>query len=350
MSKFYTLTVAAITVETDNAVSVTFAIPEAYKSVFTFKPGQYITISKQLNGKDLRRAYSICAPMQGNTLQIGIKKVEGGEFSVYATTQLKVGDTLEVSAPEGRFILDPNPSNQHNYLAFVAGSGITPVLSMIVSVLAIEAKSSFVLVYGNKTPDDMMFATALSDLLSQYEGRFFMEQVFSQATVEGALFGRIDTGTLNFIVKNKYKDRSFHSVYLCGPEAMIGLIEAGLLANGFNKSKIFFELFSTPVEKLPSAVSLEGKTEVTVLLDDETSSFTMDKSKTILEQALLKGLDAPYSCQGGICSTCLAQITEGQAVMDKNSILTEDEVASGLILTCQAHPVTNTISIDYDDV
>ncbi|MCK0130087.1 ferredoxin--NADP reductase [Flavobacteriaceae bacterium F08102] len=350
MSKFYTLTVSAISEETKNAVAVTFTIPQEYKSIFAFNPGQYITISKVINGNEIRRAYSICAPMDSDSLKIGIKKVNGGVFSVYATSQLKVGDQLQVSAPEGRFVLKPDSQQARNYLAFAAGSGITPVLSMISSVLAIEPNSKFVLVYGNKSPEEMMFASDLKSLESTYPDRFFMERVYSQANVEGALFGRIDTSTLSFIVRNKYKDFSFHSVYLCGPEAMISTIKSGLIGSGFNEKNILFELFSTPLEESHVEESLEGKAEITILLDDETTTFVMDKSKTILEQALLRGLDAPYSCQGGICSTCLAQITEGKAMMEKNSILTDEEVAEGLILTCQAHPITNTISIDYDEV
>lgn len=353
MSIFYKLSVKEIQQETENAVSILFEIPENLQQEFSFIPGQYITIKKELNGEEIRRAYSICSSKKSNTIRIGVKAVDKGTFSIYATTDLKEGDVLEVSPPEGRFIL--NPDNDHqNYLAFVAGSGITPVLSMIKSVLEADTNSKFVLVYGNKSPIESMFKSEIDQLKASYPERLFVYYIFSVIYNENTLFGRIDASTVNYIIKNKHKGTDFDEFFLCGPENMIDTVKKDLLDKGIASENIHFELFSTKVEDMDtsdtSEEGLEGEAMITIVLDDEEETFSMKKEKSILEAALKKGLDAPYSCQGGICSSCLAQVTEGKAVMDTNSILSEEEVKDGLILTCQAHPTTDKITIDYDAV
>ncbi len=350
MSIFYKLSVKEIYQETNNSVSIIFNIPQELQSEFKFIPGQYITIKKELNGEEVRRAYSICSSIESNEVKIGIKAVDKGLFSVYATTNLKVGDVLEVATPEGRFNLRPNKEHKKNYLAFTAGSGITPVLSMVKSVLEIETNSKFVLVYGNKSVDDIMFKKEIDNLQITYPNHFFVQYVFSQYQEEDSLFGRIDTSVLNFVMNTKFKDINFDAFFLCGPEPMINTIKSNLREKDVAQENIHFELFSTPLDEKSEAVNLDGTTVVTVFLDDEEQSFTMSKKQTILEVALKEGLDAPYSCQGGICSTCLALVKEGKAVMDKNSILTDEEINDGLILTCQAHPLTDKITVDYDDV
>lgn len=353
MSIFYKLSVKEIQQETENAVSILFEIPENLQQEFSFIPGQYITIKKELNDEEIRRAYSICSSKKSNTIRIGVKAVDKGTFSIYATTDLKKGDVLEVSPPEGRFLL--NPDNDHqNYLAFVAGSGITPVLSMIKSVLEADTNSKFVLVYGNKSPIESMFKSEIDQLKASYPERLFVYYIFSVIYNENTLFGRIDASTVNYIIKNKHKGTDFDEFFLCGPENMIDTVKKDLLDKGIASENIHFELFSTKVEDMDtsdiSEKSLEGVAMITIMLDDEEETFSMKKEKSILEAALKKGLDAPYSCQGGICSSCLAQVTEGKAMMDTNSILSEEEVKDGLILTCQAHPTTDKITIDYDAV
>ena len=350
MSTFYQLTVSEIQQETKDAVSIVFNTPQDLKEKFKFIPGQYITIKKTLEGQEVRRAYSICSSLQSNIIKIAIKKVDNGLFSKYAVNELKIGDVLEVSRPEGRFDLMPNSKHEKSYAAFAAGSGITPVLSMINSVLETETESHFVLVYGNKSLADVMFKEEIDALVITYPNNFTVQYVYSQYQEDGTIFGRIDTSVLNFILNNKCKDLKFDDYFLCGPEPMINLIKSNLLEKGVEEKNIHFELFSTAVDDKVGDANIEGRTTVKILLDDEEHTFEMDRGKTILEVALKKGLDAPYSCQGGICSTCLGQVTEGKAVMDKNSILTDGEIEDGLILTCQAHPTTATISIDYDDV
>ena len=350
MSTFYKLSVKEIKQETKNAVSILFEIPVDIQKNFCFIPGQYITIKKELNNKELRRSYSICSSKESNSIRIGVKAVDKGTFSVFATTKLKVGDVLEVSIPEGRFVLDPEKDNERNYLAFAAGSGITPVMSMLKSVLKEEPKSKFVLCYGNQSSQETMFKKDIDTLKNKYPDQFFVYYTYSQSNEENALFGRIDRSTINYILKNKHKDLEFDKFFLCGPESMIDLVKKDLLEKGNSDDSIHFELFSTEIKEDEVLEHLEGEANITILLEDEEVTFSMKKDKSILEAALEKGLDAPYSCQGGICSSCLAQITEGKAVMDKNTILTDEEVQDGLILTCQAHPVTNKITIDYDAV
>jgi ring-1,2-phenylacetyl-CoA epoxidase subunit PaaE len=351
MPKFRNLVVKEITKETEKAVSILFEVPEELKAYYAFIPGQYITIRITLNGKEIRRSYSICSTPESNELRVAVKEVDNGLFSNYATKKLQVGTSLEVAPPEGKFILQTATSHQRNYVAFAAGSGITPVMSMIKSVLEKELHSSFVLVYGNKSGDDTIFKSEIDTLQSKYPKRFFVQYIFSKKIMDHSLFGRIDKSVVNLIVKNKFKNTDFNGYYLCGPENMIDVVSATLKENGVSAGKIHFELF-TPVYPtgLSHSENIEGNTEITVLLDDEETTFEMSKKKLILTACLDEDLDAPYSCQGGICSSCLAKVTEGTAVMENNSILTDEEIEEGFILTCQAHPTSKKITIDYDEV
>src|SRR5690606_33342590 len=349
MSTFHSLTIKDIRRETPGAVSIAFEIPENLKNEYKFIAGQYINIKSVYNGEEYRKAYSICSSPNSNELRVAIKAVKNGGFSVFANEQLAVGDTLEVGIPEGKFTFEPKTDRQRNYAAFAAGSGITPVLSIIHSVLENEPESTFVLVYGNKTPEDTIFHQYLHDLQQKYVGRLFIQMVYSQARAEDSLFGRIERSTVNFVLKNKHKEKEFSKFYLCGPEEMIKTVGEVLKENNVPEKSIKFELFTTPVEENKIDENLEGQTKITVWVDDEETTFVMSQKMTILDAALKEGLDAPYSCQGGICSSCMARITSGTAEMRKNAILTDGEIAEGLILTCQAHPTSPEIHIDYDD-
>lgn len=346
MSEFHALTVSEVKKETPNAVSITFEVPENLKDVFAFKAGQYITIKHQKDGKELRRAYSICASPNSGVLKVAVKKVDKGTFSVFANTRLKAGDSLHVLAPTGKFLLEPNLKN---YVAFAAGSGITPVLSLIKCTLEDMPESSFLLVYGNQSKEETMFYEEIKTLQEKFPERFHAEFVFSRKLQEDAKFGRIDRSLVNFYLKNKYGHTTFEAFYLCGPEEMIDEVSATLKHYGINSKQIHHELFST-AEKGLLVEKHDGNTSITVILDDEEEVFEMPQTKSILEAALDEGLDPPYSCQGGICSTCIARLKEGKAEMRKNQILTEAEIADGLILTCQAHPTTAKVVVDYDDV
>ena len=352
MAQFHSLKIKEIVKETDHAVTLTFDIPNELKSTFSFKAGQYITLKTTINNEEVRRDYSLCTSPQSNMLKVVVKAVENGMFSVYANTNLSVGDTLEVSGPNGRFLFEPDASKSRTIAAFAAGSGITPIMSIAKTVLEQEPNSHFVLVYGNKTVTDTIFYSELQDLKSKFEDRLHLQFVFSQSNHADALFGRIDASTVNFIVKNKYKDHTIDAFYLCGPEAMIHAVSDTLTENGVAKDSIFYELFTVPVSENESAnvqVS-DGETQVTIRVDDEQHTFIMSQNDSVLDAALVKDIDAPYSCQGGICSSCLAKITEGEAIMRQNNILTDKEVGEGLVLTCQAHPTTPTLTVDFDDI
>lgn len=353
MSMFHNLTIANIKRETQQSVSIAFQIPAALKDTFKFQAGQYITLEAQINNTAVRRAYSICSAPNSNELRVAIKAVPEGVFSTYANSSLQEGDTLAVSAPEGRFVLDAafaKADTSKNYAAFAAGSGITPILSMIKTVLSQSNTSKFVLVYGNKSTEEAMFKQELLDLKKQHPERLSIEWVCSQSREDGVHFGRILKSTVNFVVKNKYQDWDFSQFYVCGPEAMITEVSDTLMANGVAKENVLFELFTSSTATAETPQNLDGNAQVTVIVDDESFEIHMPQDGIILDAALKQEIDAPYSCQGGICSSCIARVTEGTATMRKNQILTDQELAEGLILTCQAHPTSAQVTINYDEV
>ena len=351
MSSFYKLSIKEIIKETTDAVSILFNVPDELKSYYSFVAGQYVNLKVTLDGQEIRRAYSICSSPKSGELRIAVKAIKTGFFSKFANEKLAVGNVIEVGTPEGKFTFEPKVDRQKNYAAFVAGSGITPVYSILKSVLEEEPNSTFVLVYGNKSEKDTIFHNQLHDLQLQYVGRLFVQYVYSQSTADNALFGRIDKSAVNFVLKNKHAEMEFSKFYLCGPEEMINLVSDTLKENNVSTTDIKFELFSTSsFGETASSEGLEGHTKISILVDDEETTFEMSQKQTLLEAALKQGLDVPYSCQGGICSSCICRITEGAADMKKNQILTDSEVAEGLTLACQAHPTTATIKIDFDDV
>ncbi len=352
MSKFHSLKIKSIKRETKDAVSITFDVPNELKTEFQFVAGQYITLKTTIDDKEVRRAYSLCSSPNSGEITIAVKQIKGGNFSVFATTKLKEGDSVEVSKPEGKFVLKTNLSNNKNYLAFAAGSGITPIMAMIKAVLEIEKNSTFTLVFGNKSTYETIFFDEINQLKKQYNTRFFVQYVFSKEQPKDSLFGRIDSSIVNYILKQRKV--IFNEVFLCGPEQMIITVKDTLLVKDYAENNIHFELFKSKFKKEENKMNenskLDGESEITILLDDEKTTFKMKQSERILTAALAEDLDAPYSCQGGICSSCMAKVVEGKAMMKNNTILSEEEVAEGYILTCEAHPTTPKIVIDYDDV
>ena len=347
MATFYNVTIQKIIKETADAVSIVFDVPASLKETFSFRAGQYLTLKKEIGGEEVRRAYSICASPNSNELKVAIKAVENGVFSTHATTQLHEGDVLEVAPPEGKFIIDPQADKK--YIGFAAGSGITPVLAMIKQVLEDEPSASFTLVYGNKTAQTTIFKNELDALATRYASQFNLHYLYSREADNGSKLGRIDKAHTLHVVTELHRNSSFDAAFLCGPEAMINTVSDTLKDKGFDEENIHFELFTAST----TAVALdipEGKTLITVLLDDEETTFTMSKTDDILAASLRNDLDAPYSCQGGVCSSCLGKVIEGKAVMSKNSILTDDEIEEGFVLTCQAHPTTAKLVLDFDDV
>ena len=348
MSTFHNLTIKNIIKETKNAVSISFDIPRTLKNNFTFLAGQYITLKTTLNGDEVRRAYSLCSSPSTGEIKVAVKAIENGLFSKYATTALAIGDVLEVSEPEGKFTLQLEAHK--NYIAFAAGSGITPIMSMIKVVLETEETATFTLIYGNKTIEDTIFFNDLNILQQQYPEHFKLHYVFSRERQESSLFGRIEKDQVNYFIKNLYKHVAFDNAFLCGPETMITMVSGALEENGMSSSQIAFELFTASVNKDTVGDIKEGNSELTIVLDDEQTTFSMPQTDTILAASLRQKLDAPYSCQGGVCSSCIAKVVEGKAIMTKNQILTDAELEEGFILTCQAHPITAKLVVDFDDV
>lgn len=349
MSDFHPLKVVSVEPLTPNAVSLSFEIPANLKKSFEFKAGQYITIKAKVDGEEVRRAYSISSAPSSANFTVGIKKMPNGTFSKYANESINAGDILEVMLPEGRFVFEPNDASK-TICAFAAGSGITPIMSIAQTVLESNNTNRFVLVFGNQTLEEVMYKNDIQQLKEKYSDRFFIEWVYSRSSEEGALFGRIERSTVNLILKNKFKEFDFESFYLCGPEEMIQTVSTTLKEQNVPENNILFELFTSSETEDDLAENLDGKTEVKVVLDDEEFELVMDKKELVLDAVLKNNIDAPYSCQGGVCSTCIAKVVEGKAEMVKNQILTDGEIEDGLILTCQAHPTTPSLKVDYDDV
>ena len=350
MAQFHTLNIKSITKETDKAVSISFVVPSYLKDAYTFKAGQYITLKTTINGEEIRRDYSLCSSVNSGDLKVAVKAIENGVFSNYANTKLEAGDTLDVALPQGRFIFEADATKTRRIAAFAAGSGITPVLSIAKTLLEDEPNSEFVLVYGNKNVAETMFFQDILDLNHTYGERFHIQFLNSQSDEINAINGRIEASTVDLIVKDRFKDQSFDAFYLCGPEAMITTVKETLVNHNISEENIHFELFKAAKNTAVNNVTSNGETEITVIVDDEEETFTMSQKDTVLAAAIEKDLDAPYSCQGGICSSCIARIKEGTAEMTQNSILTDAEVADGLIITCQAHPTSDKLVVDYDDV
>ena len=344
MKNSHSLVVSNIKQETVDSVVVSFKIDNESKSVYTFKAGQYLTLCSKIKGKEIKRSYSICSDPQSGKLQVGVKAIKNGVYSNYINDALRVGDTVEVSFPEGRFILDKSPAN---YLAFAAGSGITPIISIASDELRKNSNSIFVLGYGNKTLGSSMFKDALSDLKKEFPNRFFVHNTYSQENNPDSFFGRIDSGFINQVLKQHYSI-DFEKVLLCGPEKMIQSATKLLKDKSFNENQILFELFYSEASEKTTVTSKNSK--ATIIYDDETLSLEVPENMTILDAALQKNIDVPYSCQGGVCSSCIAKISSGSASMLQNNILTDSEIKEGLVLTCQAVPKTQEITVDFDDV
>lgn len=347
MSQFTSLTIKNIIRETPSAVSLVFDIPTEKRNDFNFVAGQFLTLKMLIDGEEVRRAYSISSQPNEPHIQISVKKIAKGQFSTYANEQLKIGDVIEAMIPEGKFQLQPNTKSDKNYMAFAAGSGITPIMSMIKTVLFEEENSKFILVYGNKNSEETMFFKELLTLQTQNPNRLFIEFIYSRENTEGATFGRIEKNTVNFALKNKFKDFSFNDFYLCGPEGMIETVTDVLNENGISKEAIHYELFTSNTSTIEG--STEGMATIEITADDEQFTIQTDKKITLLDAAINNDIDAPYSCKGGVCCSCICRVTEGEADMPVNNLLTDSEVAEGLILACQSYAKSDVLKIDFDD-
>jgi ring-1,2-phenylacetyl-CoA epoxidase subunit PaaE len=353
---FHPLRIKEIRPETAECVSVVFEIPDQLKNDFRFKQGQSLTMRTSIKGEEVRRTYSICSCPMDDEWRVAIKKVEGGLFSSFANEQLKKGDILEVMPPIGSFYTELSPSQSKKYIAFAAGSGITPVLSLIKTTLATEPRSSFTLVYGNKNRSSIIFFEELEGLKNKYMERFNLVHVLSRERTDAPLnSGRIDLDKLTDLSKLiNYK--SYHEFFICGPEEMIFTVKAFLEQVGIDKKQLHFELFTTPGQiqkskaKNKQAEDTGPKSMVSVKLDGRSFDFglSFDSDTTILDAALDQGADLPFACKGGVCCTCKARLLEGEVSMDVHWGLEDEEVEEGYILTCQSHPKSERVVIDFD--
>lgn len=359
MARFHTLLVADVHHETPDCIVVTFRIPRELREDFRFIHGQYLTLKLSVNGEELRRSYSICSsPLDPEEVRIAVKKVKGGRASTALVDKLKPGMTIEVMTPMGNFTTALDPSQAKHYVAFAAGSGITPILSILKTVLRTEPRSRFTLFYGNTDVDRIIFRTKLEELKGRFGDRLNVYHILSQGKDEDALFnGRITTVKASQLLGRFVTDSLDKEYFICGPEQMMVNVSEALERMGVERKRIHVELFTTPVVAEPrqqqgSATSngaFSGKAKVTVIIDGRETILDMDaKGDPVLDAAIDAGLDVPYACKGAVCCTCKARVLEGEVEMDMNYALTDEEVADGYVLTCQTHPRSAHVVIDYD--
>lgn len=355
MSKFYPLTVAKVKQETRDAIAVTFDVPAELKPQFAYQQGQHLTLRAMIDGEDVRRSYSICSAVQDEQLRVAIKRVSGGQFSSWANEHLKPGATLEVMPPMGHFNVPLDPQSERHYLAFAAGSGITPILSIVKTTLQAEPKSRFTIVYGNRASSSVIFRDELTDLKDTYMDRLKLVYVMSREQQDIELFnGRITEEKCGLFLKHWIAIDDIDVAFICGPEDMMHGVSRSLQAAGLAKEKIRIELFAASIPKhehKPRKVEAgqQHHTEVTVIMDGNAASFTMDKDKeSILDAGLRAGIDMRYSCKGGVCSTCRCKVLDGQVEMDVNYALEDYEVARGFVLSCQSFPISDKVVVDFD--
>lgn len=356
--KFYPLKVKDVRPETADCVSVALEVPAELQETFRFTPGQYLTFRTHMNDAEVRRSYSICVSPQENELRVAIKKVEKGKFSGYANDTLKKGDVLDVMPPMGKFSPKEKGVTHKHYVAFVAGSGITPVMSIMKTILETEPNSNFTLVYGNRSRSTIIFREAIEALKNKYMQRLRVYHILSRELMDVVLFnGRIDAKKCTEFCSSLIDIKTVDEAFVCGPEEMILSVRQQLIDLGMPSSHVHMELFSSPEQPRvthekwtaehafdPTAVS-----KVSIILDGLT--FDMDlpyNGDSILDAALKHGADLPYACKGGVCSTCRAHVAEGSVEMEVNYSLEPDEIRKGFVLTCQSHPRTERVIIDFD--
>ena len=358
MSKFHTLKVIDVREETDDCKSIAFEVPAELHVEFQYKMGQHLTIRAMIEGEDVRRNYSLCSSPLDNEWRVAVKKLPGGKFSTYANQVLKKGHLLDVMPPAGHFYTELKADNKKNYVAFAAGSGITPMLSIMKTVLRTEPESTFTLVYGNRNTLSIIFHEEIEGIKNKFMERLRVYYILSRERLEEAIFnGRINEEKCSELFDGLLDVKNADEFFICGPEEMILAVEKSLKTAGVADEKIHFELFTSPgtnqgTEKKVYSVEDEGKVSaVTVTSDGKTFSFNLPFGQAnLLDAAMREGADLPYACKGGVCCTCKARVLEGEVEMERNYGLVKEEIEAGFILTCQAFPKTEKVVIDFDDI
>ena len=352
MPEFHSLNVKEIKKETSDTVSISFDVPAELKNVYKFTPGQYLTLKLEVNNEECRRSYSICSSSDED-ITVAVKKVENGVVSTYLNEVLKVNDKIDVMTPEGNFTLQPDQTNKRKFVGFAAGSGITPIMSMIKQLKMDEVESSFTLFYSNKTDNDVIFKDTLEEIAGD---KLKVNYIYSRQKINNPLFeGRISKSKATELIKADLSCLNADAFYLCGPEEMIFNVKAALEEFGVLDTKIKFELFTTPVlmaekqENQEVDENFDGEALVTVIYDDEEVEFNLNKDgDSILDAAMDNDMDVPFSCKGAVCCTCKAKVTEGKVIMDANYALSDQEVEDGFVLACQSHPASAKVTLDFD--
>ncbi|MEY4207134.1 MAG: phenylacetate-CoA oxygenase/reductase subunit PaaK [Pseudomonadota bacterium] len=353
MVHFYSLKIRSLVRDTRDAIVVSFDVPAELRQIFHYQPGQHLTLRKVIDGEELRRSYSICSAVQDDELKVAIKKVSGGAFSSWAHENFATGMTMDVMPPSGSFHLPLSPEHDRHYLAFAAGSGITPVFSIIKSTLLAEPRSRFTLVYGNRASSTVMMRDPLADLKDQFLDRLSVIHIMSREKQDIELFnGRIDADKCRALFSQWIRLEDIDHVFICGPQQMMEQVAATLVALGLDTSRIHAELFgvaaAVPRPRAAEAAT-DAQCDVTLVIDGRHYAFSMPRdAMPVLEAGLAQGIEIPYACKGGICATCRCKITEGKADMDANHALEDYEVASGFVLSCQAFPATDKLVLDFD--
>ncbi len=359
MLHFHPIRVTEVRQETDDTVSIAFDIPAEQRELFTYQAGQYLTVRARLNGEEVRRSYSLCSAPYEGIWRVAVKQVENGRFSTYANTELKAGDTLEVMPPQGRFVVHPQTKGADQVVFFAAGSGITPILALIKQILHDEPQTRVTLFYANRKKTDVIFLEELEDLKNCHMQRLSLHYVFSGESQSSPLFeGRIDAGRCQNLLDRFVAEAPLQHYFICGPEEMIHAVKDTLHKGGVPEDQVYFELFTTPVSDMsPGAATREkikpkrtdGVAKVQVQLDGRVFSFDLPyNGKAILDASMQTGADLPFSCKGGVCCTCRAKLVRGEVDMDVNYALEPWEVEQGFILTCQSHPKSEEIFVDFD--
>ncbi|HEY7788114.1 MAG TPA: 1,2-phenylacetyl-CoA epoxidase subunit PaaE [Casimicrobiaceae bacterium] len=354
MSKFHPLPIASVDRETRDAIAITFDVPDPLRDHFRFEAGQHLTLRADIEGEDVRRSYSICAA-EGERLRIAVKRTPGGVFSVWANEMLRPGACLDVMAPMGRFNVGRDPRAQRHYLGIAAGSGITPLLSMIATALETEPRSRFTLIYGNRASATVMFREELAALKDRHLQRFNLVHVLSREPQDIALLnGRIDRAKADALFERWVPIGDVDYAFICGPEGMMDAVRASLAAHGLPQERIRIERFAASIPKhthvaRPLPVAAHAECEVNVIIDGSKRTFLLEKGReSIIDAGLRNGIELPFSCKGGVCSTCRCKLVEGEVDMDVNFALEDYEVARGFVLACQSYPVTDRVTVDFD--
>jgi ring-1,2-phenylacetyl-CoA epoxidase subunit PaaE len=360
--RFHRLRIAEVRRETPDAVSIAFAVPEAARQDFAFSCGQYLTLRTMIDGEDVRRSYSICSGVDDDELRVAVKRVDGGLFSSFVNEGIKAGDEIDVMTPAGRFTVDIQPDAARTFVGFASGSGITPVLSIVRTVLSREPKSRFFLFYGNKSTGSILFRETLDDLKDRFLDRLSIFHVLSREQQDiPILNGRLDKEKVSVLLRSIVPASIVDHAFICGPASMIDEIEGALLDLGMPGERIHVERFTpAPVTgaRRPAATAkrpadagaAEAAARATLILDGKAAEVPVASGETVLEAALRAGLDLPYSCRGGMCCTCRAKVVEGAVEMAVNYSLEPWEMQAGFVLTCQALPTADRVTIDYDHV